>query len=98
MVHYQPPRDWQQWVQWLAAGLHGRSRWRLSLIIMGILFARGRRTVTTWLRAVGISNDFADYYYFLQPLGRKSKTLAQRLFMLLLVRLVNSQRLLLLVD
>jgi hypothetical protein len=36
MVHYQPPMDWQQWNDWLAAELHGRSRWRLSLIIMGI--------------------------------------------------------------
>ena len=26
MVRYQPPMDWQQWVHWLAAGLHGRSR------------------------------------------------------------------------
>lgn len=106
MVHYQPPQDWQQWVEWLAAGLHGRNRWRLSLIFLGIVFARGRRTVTTWLRAVGISDDFADYYYFLQPLGRKSKALAERLFMLLLVHLPvgtgaasgNGPRLLLLVD
>ena len=53
MVQYQPPREWQQWVAWLAAGLHGRNRWRLSVIIMGIVFATGRRTLTTWLRAVG---------------------------------------------
>jgi hypothetical protein len=98
MVHYQPPKDWQQWVEWLAAGLHGRSRWRLSLILLGMMFARGRRTVTSWLRAVGIRGDFADYYYFLQPLGRKSKALAQRLWMLLLVRLVSGQRVLLAVD
>lgn len=98
MVHYQPPKDWQQWVDWLAAGLHGRSRWRLSLILLGIVFARGRRTVTSWLRAVGISDDFADYYYFLQPLGRKSKELAQRLFSVLLVRLVSGERVLLAVD
>lgn len=98
MVRYQPPQDWQQWVQWLAAGLHGRSRWRLSLILLGIVFARGRRTVTTWLRAVGISDDFADYYYFLQPLGRKSKALAERLFMLLLTHLPTGSRLLLAVD
>ena len=65
MVRYQPPTDWQQWVDWLAAGLHGRSRWRLSLIITGIVFARGRRTVTTWLRAVGIRDDFADYYFLI---------------------------------
>jgi hypothetical protein len=98
MVRYQPPKDWQQWVEWLAAGLHGRSRWRLSLILLGIVFARGRRTVTSWLRAVGISDDFADYYYFLQPLGRKSKALAERLFMLLLTHLPTGSRLLLAVD
>ena len=98
MVHYQPPQDWQQWVEWLAAGLHGRSRWRLSLILLGMVFARGRRTVTTWLRAVGIRADFADYYYFLQPLGRKSQALAERLFVLLLARLPTGPRLLLAVD
>ena len=98
MVRYQPPEEWKQWGEWLAAGLHGRSRWRLSVILLGIVFARGRRTVTTWLRAVGISDDFADYYYFLQPLGRKSKALAQRLWMLLLVQLVTGQRVLLAVD
>lgn len=98
MVQYQPPQDWQQWVEWLSAGLHARNRWRLALIIMGMVFARGRRTVTTWLRAVGIGDDFADYYYFLQPLGRKSKALAERLLTLLLVRLETGQRLLLAVD
>ena len=98
MVRYQPPKDWQQWVEWLAAGLHGRSRWRLSLILLGMVFGRGRRTVTTWLRAVGISNDFADYYYFLQPVGRKTKALALRLFALLLEKLPTPERLLLAVD
>ena len=98
MVQYQPPREWQQWVAWLAAGLHGRNRWRLSVIIMGIIFASGRRTVTTWLRAVGVSDDFSDYYYFLQPLGRKAKELAQRLLGLLLVRLSHGDRVLFAVD
>jgi len=50
MVRYQPPGDSQQWVGWLAAGLHGRNRWRLSLVVMGIVFARGRRTVSSWLQ------------------------------------------------
>src|SRR3970282_1264917 len=78
MVRFQPPQDWQQWVEWLAAGLHGRNRWRLSVVLLGMIFARGRRTVTTWLRAVGIQHDFADYYYFLHALGRKAKELAER--------------------
>jgi hypothetical protein len=63
MVRYRPPEDWQQWVEWLSAGLHGRNRWRLSLLVMGLVFGRGRRTVTAWLRAVGIRHDFSDYYY-----------------------------------
>jgi hypothetical protein len=98
MVGYQPPTDWQQWVDWLAAGLHGRSRWRLSLIMTGMVFAAGRRTVTTWLRAAGIHGDYADYYYFLQPLGRKAKDLAQRLLALLLVRLATGDRVMFAVD
>ena len=98
MVRYQPPKDWEQWVDWLAAGLHGRSRWRLSLILLGIVFARGRRTVTTWLRAVGIQDDFTDYYYFLQPLGRKAREMAARLLALLLVRLECGDCLLIAVD
>ncbi len=98
MVRYRPPEDWQCWVGWLAAGLHARNRWRLSLILLGMLFARGRRTVTSWLRAVGICHDFADYYYFLQPLGRKAKEVAEQLFVLLLARLETGPRLLLAVD
>lgn len=98
MVRYSPPEDWQQWVEWLAAGLHGRNRWRLSGVLMGLVFGRGRRTVTAWLRAVGVGHDFSDYYYFLQPLGRKSSELAERLLTLLLVRLETGPRVLLAVD
>jgi hypothetical protein len=98
MVQYQPPAEWQEWVDWLAAGLHGRNRWRLSQIITGIIFARGRRTVTTWLRAVGITVGFAGYYYFLQPLGRKARALAERLLAVLLTRLHSGDRVLFALD
>jgi hypothetical protein len=100
MSRHQPSMDWQQWVNWLAAGLHGPNRWRLSLIIMGIVFARGRRTVTTWLRAVGVGHDFVDYYYFLQPLplGRKANSLAHRLLAWLLQQRHRDERILLAVD
>jgi hypothetical protein len=98
MVEYQPPQEWEQWVNWLAAGLHGRNRWRLSPILLGMLFASGRRTVSSWLRAVGIADDFTCYYYFLQPLGRKALDIALRLFVLLLARLPLGDRLVLVVD
>jgi hypothetical protein len=80
------PNDWSEWSQWLAAGLHARNRWRLPLLMLGILFAQGRRTVTTWLRAAGISDDYQDYYYFLAALGRKTESVATQLVILILQR------------
>jgi hypothetical protein len=82
----------------LASGLHGRNRWRLPVLLTGILFAVGRRTVSSWLRAAGVSHDFQDYYYFLAPLGRKTKSVATRLFLLLLRSLPLPERLLMVLD
>ena len=73
------PQQWSEWSEWLAAGLHARNRWRLPILMVGLLFAGGRRTVTTWLRAAGVSDDFQDYYYFLACLGRKSESIATQL-------------------
>jgi len=95
---WQCPEDWSEWTHWLAAGLHARDRWRLPVLMVGILFAHGRRTVTTWLRAAGVSHDFQDYYYFLAPLGRKTKSVATRLFLLLLRTLPLPDRLLAVLD
>ena len=44
----------------------------------------GRRTVTTWLRAAGVSDDYQDYYYLLAALGGKTESVASRLFALIL--------------
>ena len=96
--NWRCPSEWQEWSEWLAAGLHARNRWRLPVLLLGILFARGRRTVTTWLRAAGIRHDFADYYYFLAPLGRKTESVATQLFLLLLRSLPLRQRLLAVID
>jgi DDE superfamily endonuclease len=97
-VNWQGPREWSEWSQWLAAGLHGRCRWRFPVLLMGVLFARGRRTVTTWLRAAGISDDFADYYYFLSSLGRKTNSVASQLVVLVLRTLPLPQRVLAVID
>jgi hypothetical protein len=92
------PEDWGEWSEWLAAGLHAQNRWRLPVLLAGILFAHGRRTVTTWLRAAGVSPDFRDYYYFLAALGRKTKTVATQLLLLLLRTLPLPDRLLAVID
>ncbi len=95
---WKSPEQWSDWSEWLAAGLHARNRWRLPLLLIGILFANGRRTVTTWLRAAGISADFADYDYFLGSVGRKTESIATRLVSLVLVRLNLPARVLLIID
>lgn len=95
---WESPSEWSEWSSWLAAGLDARNRWRLPVLLAGILFARGRRTVTTWLRSAGISDDFADYYYFLEPVGRKSESIATRLLWLVLRTLPLPERLLCAID
>jgi hypothetical protein len=68
------------------------------LLLLGILFAQGRRTVTTWLRAAGVSDDYQDYYYFLAALGRKTESVATQLVILILRQLSLPTRLLLVID
>ncbi len=92
------PQQWAEWSDWLAAGLHARNRWRLPVLMTGMLLAGGRRTVTTWLRAAGVSDDFQSYYYFLSSVGRKSNSIATQLVALLLRTLPLPKRLLLVID
>lgn len=95
---WQSPEQWNEWSTWLAAGLHARNRWRLPVLLIGMLLASGRRTVTTWLRAAGVSDDYQDYYYFLTCVGRKSESSATRLLELVVRTLPLPQRLLLVID
>lgn len=92
------PEEWQEWVAWLTPALNSRTQWRLPVVLLGLLFARGRRTVTSWLRAQGIAADYDDYYYFLASLGCKTKPVATGLFQLLLSRLPVGDRVLLAID
>jgi len=95
---WESPEQWSQWSEWLAAGLHARHRWRLPVLLMGMLFAGGRRTVTTWLRSAGVSDDYQDYYYFLAAVGHKSESIATQLAALVLQTLPLPERVLLVID
>ena len=50
MAVYRAPGEWTECVALLAGVLDERSRWRLLPLLLGMLFASGRRTVTTWAR------------------------------------------------
>jgi hypothetical protein len=60
----------------LAHWLDKRTAQRLPLLLTGILFARGCRTVTSWFRAAGIHDDFRQSYVAVCAVGRNVDHLA----------------------
>ena len=68
---------------WFAAGsavLDRRSALRLPLLLLGVLLAKGRRTVTSWFRAAGITTDFRRFYHVLWAVGRRAPVVAAGCF------------------
>ena len=77
--------------------LHARSRVRVSLICLGILLAGGRRTVTSWFRAAGITAEFRQSYVTVCAVGRSFEDMA--ISTVLAVKpLLSRKRLLLAID
>jgi hypothetical protein len=76
---WKMPTEVSSWITFLTQALHQRHAWRLLPLVVGLLFAHGRRTVTSWLRAVCIGKGFQRYYYFLGSLGRKAEFVASLL-------------------
>jgi hypothetical protein len=85
------------WFSQIAGALDRRSAARLVRLFCGALFARGRRTVTSWFRAAGVTDDFRPAYQTLWAAGRRADALAYRLLgcvLLPLLRLLPGDRLL----
>src|SRR5579875_1867897 len=85
----------------LCAALDRRSAPRLLLLLVSALFAKGRRTVTSWSRAASITRDFRHAYNALWAAGRHAEALAYRLLCLALkplMRLVADDYLLFAID
>lgn len=74
------PDHWKVMVIALSSVLHKRSAWRLAMILAAMLFARGKKTITSWLRAAGINRCYKAYYYFIGSLGKKTENIATELF------------------
>jgi hypothetical protein len=60
----------------LAHWLDRRTAARLPLLLVGILFAHGRRTVTSWFRAGGIQDDYRQGYVTVCAAGRRVSHMA----------------------
>jgi hypothetical protein len=68
-----------QWFSHLAALLDVRSAPRLVRLFLGAVLAAGRRTVTGWLRAAGIAEDFRPAYTAVAAAGKQTDLIAARL-------------------
>src|SRR4029077_13299852 len=79
MPFSQLPAPLSAWFATIAAALDARSAPRLFALFVGALFARGRRTVTSWFRAGGITREFRPAYNALWAAGRRAADLAYRL-------------------
>ncbi len=75
--HATPCRD--HWFSAVAAALDPRSAPRLARLFLGALLARGRRTVTSWIRAAGLSAEFRPCYTTVAAAGKRADLIAAHL-------------------
>src|SRR5580704_338215 len=88
-----------QWFSTLAGALDPRSAPRLALLFLGAVLARGRRTVTSWIRAAGLSDEFRPCYTTVAAAGRRADEIAARLVAAVVRPLVaGADRLVLAID
>ena len=67
------------WFSALAAPLDARSAPRLACLFLGAILARGRRTVTSWIRAAGLGAEFRPCYTTVSAAGNRADRVAARL-------------------
>ena len=91
MAAWTLPNRIADWCEILTTALDRRSRKHFLTIILGMLLGSGRRTVSCWLRAAGVTDDWQDHYYFLQTLGRSAKCVATELLHLAVKQIPVSQ-------
>src|SRR5512143_3703115 len=80
-----------QWFSYLTAALDRRSAPRLVWLFLGAVLARGRRTVTSWIRAAGLSRQYQPCYMTIAAAGKQAENIAARLVYQVVKPLVAGQ-------
>ena len=75
--HPLPPSC--HWFSRLASALDPRSAPRLAWLLVGAVLARGRRTVTSWVRAAGLSDEYRPCYTTVAAAGKRTDLMAAHL-------------------
>ncbi len=98
MARWQLPSKVMAWIAALANALEARLQPRLLVLFTGMLFARGRRTVASWLRGAGVREGYKNHYYFLGSLGRKIRWVGSLLLATVRRVVPSGERILLSLD
>jgi hypothetical protein len=75
--HPLPPSC--HWFSRLASALDPRSAPRLAWLFVGAVLARGRRTVTSWIRSAGLSREYRPCYTTVAAVGTRTDLMAAHL-------------------
>lgn len=67
------------WFSALTDAIDARSAPRLACLFLGAILARGRRTVTSWIRAAGLGPEFRPCYTTVAAAGKRADGVAVRL-------------------
>jgi hypothetical protein len=92
MTSSHPLRAPCQWFARLATALARWSAPRLVLLFLGAVLARGRRTVTSWIRAAGLSSQFRSCYTAVAAAGKQAETIAAHLVLAMVEPLFSGGR------
>lgn len=79
MAAWMLPKRIREWNAQLAEPLDRRSRKYLMPLLIGVLFAQGRRTASRWFTAAGVNEDWRVHYHFLFTLGHRTRQVATEL-------------------
>jgi hypothetical protein len=84
----------------LFGSLHVRTATRLTILCAGMLLADDRRTVTAWLHAGGVLDDWDRFYDCLKSLGRVTNVVAKILLIILVKKFapIAGERILFAID
>jgi hypothetical protein len=66
------PACLSRWICSLASLLDRRTAPRLAALFFGLLLAAGRRTVTSWFRPAGITDEYRPAYHAVYACGRRT--------------------------
>src|SRR5665647_3426760 len=68
---------WRRWIEAVENVLHKTIAWRFKWILWGMLFAVGRKTISSWIRAAEVQEEYQRYYYAVSAVGRQARKISE---------------------